>query len=103
NSVPSQSTGRLETNSFYRFAVGSTITYLLQAAGHHVMKAGANIEFTQFDHTKAHPGGADLAEGSGGTPGIAQANANTFVGGTETFGTLVGPDNAIINEPWRVK
>ncbi len=103
NSVPSQSTGRLETNSFYRFAVGSTITYLLQAAGHHVMKAGANIEFTQFDHTKAHPGGADLAEGSGGTPGIAQANANTWVGGTETFGTLVGPDNAIINEPWRVK
>ncbi len=103
NSVPQGTTGRLAVDRFYRFAVGSTLTYLLQALGHHVIKAGFSVEFTQFDHTKAHPGGADLAEGSGGTPGIAQANGNTFVGGTETFGTLVGPDNPVYNEPWRVK
>jgi hypothetical protein len=100
NSVPSSSTGRLALDSFYRFAVGSTITYLLQAGGHHVMKAGFNVEFTQFDHTKAHPGGADMAEGSGGLPPLTGAPS---VGDTEGFGTLVGPDNAIFNEPWRVK
>jgi hypothetical protein len=103
NSVPSSSTGRLFNDSFYRFAVGSTVTYLLQAAGHHVMKAGFNVEFTQYDHTKAHPGGADMAEGSGGLPPLASQSGANSVGDTEGFGTLVGPDNPIFNEPWRVK
>jgi hypothetical protein len=103
NSVVQSSTGRLALDNFYRFAVGSTLTYLLQAAGHHVIKAGFNAEFTQFDHTKAHPGGANLAEGSGGLQPLTAGTGAQSVGGTETFGTLVGPDNPIYNEPWRVK
>jgi hypothetical protein len=96
-------TNRLALDSFYRFAVGSTITYLLQAAGHHVMKAGFNVEFTQYDHLKAHTGGANMAEGNGSATPLAQQSNPYFVGDTEVFGTLVGPDNAVINEPWHVK
>jgi hypothetical protein len=89
---------RISVNSYYRAAAGSTLTYLLQAAGHHVIKAGFNVEFTEFDHTKSHPGGFGMLEG-GQTP-LTGANN---VGDTEGFGTLVGPDHPIFNEPWRVK
>jgi hypothetical protein len=95
--VGPSSTGRNSVDSYFRVAVGSTITYLLQAAGHHVMKAGFNVEFTEFDHTKSHSGGFDMNEGSNpltGAPAVVD---------TEGFGTLVGPDNPVFNEPWRVK
>ena len=34
------------------------VTYLLTAAGHHVFKAGVDININQYDHTKAYTGGA---------------------------------------------
>ncbi len=96
SSVPAESNGRLSVDSSYRFAVGSTLTALLHAAGHHVLKAGFNVELTQFDHLKAHPGGFDMSDGNNPLTGAPSVND------AQGFGTLIGPDNPVINEPWRV-
>jgi hypothetical protein len=95
--VGPSTTGRNSIDSFDRFSAGSTITFLFQGLGHHIVKAGFNIEFTAFDHEKSHSGGYNLDEE---TNPLTGANA---IQDTERFGTLVGPDNPIFNEPWRVK
>jgi hypothetical protein len=93
----SSSTGRNSVDIFERFAVGSTVTVLFQGIGHHIVKAGFNVEGTSFDHTKSHSGLSNAIEGNNpltNAPGVAD---------TEAFGVLHGPDNPIFNEPWRVK
>jgi hypothetical protein len=61
---PATNTGALELQTFNRYTAGSTLTYLFQALGHHVVKAGLNIEVSQFSHVAAHSGGASLLERS---------------------------------------
>jgi outer membrane receptor protein involved in Fe transport len=76
-----------------RYTVGSTLTYLLQGLGHHVIKAGLSLEYTTTDHIKAHAGGTNINERADGR----------FLDDTEHFGVLVGPDNPSFLEPFHVK
>jgi hypothetical protein len=85
-------TGRIEQQTFDRYTAGSTLTYLFQGLGHHVAKVGFSVEYTSWDHLKAHAGGASLLEGQAG--GLADA---------EHFGFLQGPDNPAFLEPFHVK
>jgi hypothetical protein len=82
----------LYTQQYDRYTVGSTLTYLLQAAGHHLIKAGFDVELTTVSQVNGHPGSAFLAESSDGT----SFSTN------EGFGVLVGPDNASPADPLRV-
>jgi outer membrane receptor protein involved in Fe transport len=85
-------TGRIEQQTFDRYTAGSTLTYLFQGLGHHVAKVGFSVEYTTWDHLKAHAGGTSLIEGTSG--GLADA---------EHFGVLLGPDNPSFLEPFHVK
>jgi len=61
-------------------------TYLLTALGHHVLKAGVDIESTQFHRIKAYSGTVAYRESSSG---------NSFQDFRE-YGYLVGPDQAVV-------
>ncbi len=61
------------------------LTYLLNAAGHHVMKAGADVEHLTYDIVKAYSGGDVLREGGGGT------SFRDY----RQFGYLAGPDDLV--------
>jgi hypothetical protein len=82
---------QLEVQNYNRYTVGSTVTYLTQALGHHVIKAGFSIDFTSWDHVKGHAGGV-----------VMQEQANGVINDAEQFGTLSGPDNAKNIEPFRL-
>jgi hypothetical protein len=86
---PATNTGALEQQSFNRYTLGSTLTYLFQALGHHVVKVGFNIEAAVFDHVAAHSGGASLLERSDGSA----------FDELEGYGVLVSPDNPASLEP----
>ncbi len=98
--VPSYSSGgplgpesHLYRQIYGRYTIGSTLTYLLQAAGHHVIKAGFNIELTTMDELYGHAGGAVLSEDPSGATIVEN----------EGFGVLNGPDNAIKADPLHVQ
>jgi hypothetical protein len=86
---PSTNTGLLEQQTFNRFTLGSTVTYLLGLWGHHVIKAGFNLELATFQHLAAHSGGVALLERSDGSR----------FDDLEGFGVLVSPDNPASLEP----
>jgi hypothetical protein len=86
---PATNTGALELQVFNRYTGGSTLTYLLQAMGHHVLKAGFNIEVSQFAHVAAHSGDAALLE---------RGDGSAF-DELEGYGVLVSPDNPVFLEP----
>jgi hypothetical protein len=81
----------LEVQNFNRYTVGSTVTYLGQALGHHVIKAGFSVDYTTWDHIKGHSGGV-----------VIQEQANGVLNDAEQFGTLTGPDNAKNIEPFKL-
>jgi hypothetical protein len=94
--VPNYTTGGpgfIEQQTFDRYTAGSIVTYLLQGAGHHIFKAGANVEVTRFNHVKAHSGGVTYNE-------VAD---QPFIDDAEQYGVLVGPDQPHFEEPLRVK
>ena len=66
-------------------------TLLFQAAGHHVVKAGANAEFLSMDSLKGFPGGRDLRGGYG------------FYTDYGRYGVLIGPDDFYEDVYSRVK
>jgi hypothetical protein len=76
---------------FERWSAGSVLTYLLQAAGHHVVKAGFSFEFTTVTQTSGHAGGTVLSESGDGTG----------IGVNEGYGVLRGPDNPLLVDPLR--
>ncbi|HXU81726.1 MAG TPA: TonB-dependent receptor [Polyangia bacterium] len=90
---PATNTGALELQTFNRYNAGSTITYLFQAMGHHVLKAGLNLEVSQFSHVAAHSGGASLLERSDGSR----------FDELEGYGVLVSPDNPVSLEPRHIR
>ncbi len=61
-------------------------TYLLNALGHHVMKAGVDVEFLSYYNAKARTGGVTLRESTSGT------SFTDF----RQYGYLTGPDEAVI-------
>ena len=60
----SDDAGRLENQVFDRYVLGSTLTYLFQALGHHVVKVGLSAEWTVWDDYKGHSGGTNIIEGA---------------------------------------
>ncbi len=94
--VPNYTTGGpgfINQQTFDRYTAGSVVTYLFQGAGHHIVKAGANVEVTTFKHVKAHSGGVTYNE-------LADA---PLIDDTEQYGVLTGPDSPFYEEPLRVK
>jgi hypothetical protein len=72
----------LREQSLDRYQGRSILTYLLQGAGHHVIKAGVDIESMSYDNTKAYSGGIRYREAANGT-------SFTWNRG---YGFLTGPD-----------
>lgn len=84
-------TGQIATQSFNRYVVGSTLTYLFEGLGHHVAKVGVSAEFTSYDHLKAHAGGTSILESTAGQ-----------LSDSEHFGVMAGPDNPHFLEPFHI-
>ena len=85
--------GNIDVQIFDRYSAGSTLTYLVQGLGHHVIKAGASVELTTFDHLKGHSGGVNYAE-----------DASTGdITDLEGYGQLTGPDQVKILDPLHIK
>jgi hypothetical protein len=86
---PATNTGLLEQQTFNRYSLGSTLTFIFRGWGHHVAKVGVNLELATFKHLAAHSGGAALLERSDGSR----------FDDLEGFGVLVSPDNPVSLEP----
>ena len=84
-------TGQLARQSYNRFVLGSTLTYLFEALGHHVVKVGVSAEYTDYVHLKGHSGGTNILESAQGQ-----------LSDTEHFGVLAGPDNPVPLEPFNI-
>ncbi|HEY2517394.1 MAG TPA: TonB-dependent receptor, partial [Polyangiaceae bacterium] len=55
-------TGDINQQSYDRYQLGSVVTYIVQAAGHHIIKAGASVEYTDYYDLKGDTGGAQTQE-----------------------------------------
>ncbi len=84
-------TGQIGVQTYDRYTLGSTLTYLFQGLGHHVVKVGVSGEYTVFDHLKGHSGGTNIIESTQGQLSDA-----------EHFGVLIGPDNPSFLEPFHI-
>jgi hypothetical protein len=56
----------LDESSLDRWQGRAVLTALFQAAGHHVVKGGADAEYMKYGHTKAYSGTVRLRESLGG-------------------------------------
>jgi hypothetical protein len=68
-SVRSYSTGgpgRIEKSSLNRYQARSILTLLVQGAGHHIVKAGVDLEAMTFRNTRAVSGGVVYLENTSG-------------------------------------
>jgi hypothetical protein len=77
--------GYLEDSTHNRYQGKAVATYLASALGHHVIKAGVDIEATRRIFQQANTGGVWIAEGFDGS--VFQAFH---------FGTLVSPDEVFV-------
>jgi hypothetical protein len=64
----------------------TVLTHLAEGLGHHVIKAGIELDYSTFDDIKAYAGSRDFVETNDGT---------LFYDGRE-FGYLSGPDQAVV-------
>ena len=78
--------GILTSRTFDRYTARSILTLLGEAAGHHVIKVGAEIEAMTYSSTKAYPGKNFLRESTKGT---------TF-GDYRNYSYLTSPDNVVL-------
>jgi outer membrane receptor protein involved in Fe transport len=69
-----------------RYQLRSVLTLVAEALGHHVVKVGADAEFTTYDMKKAYGGGVLYRESADGT---SFANFRSF-------GYLTGPDTPVL-------
>ena len=83
--------GRIDQQTLQRWVGGSTLTYLVEAAGHHVIKVGVSAEYTTYGRFKGHAGGTSINESTSGV-----------LSDGEHFGVLLGPDNPSFLEPYHV-
>jgi hypothetical protein len=68
--VTSYSTGgpaALSEAQLNRYQGRSVLTYLMQGAGHHVLKAGVDLEIMNYDNLRANSGGLNYRESTSGT------------------------------------
>jgi outer membrane receptor protein involved in Fe transport len=83
--------GQVTETALERFQVRGSLSYLLQALGHHTFKAGVDIENLRYDINKGVGGGVSLQESTRGT--------NYF--DNRQYGTLTGPDQYIQTTSFR--
>ena len=76
--------GFLSDATLDRIQGRASATYLFQALGHHIVKAGLDIEHLRYDLKKAYSGGAILRETTSGN----------FFQDYRQFGYFTGPDEA---------
>lgn len=77
--------GFMQEAALDRFQGRASVTYLMQALGHHIWKAGLDIENMRYDIKKAYSGGFLLREATNGT---------SFADYRQ-YGYLTGPDDAV--------
>ena len=82
-------TGDINRQSYNRYQIGSVVTYVFQAAGHHVFKAGYSIELTDYKDLKGDTGGAQTQETSDGR----------YIQELYGLGVLTSPDHPVPLEP----
>ncbi|WP_225888593.1 TonB-dependent receptor [Myxococcus xanthus] len=80
--------GFMSDQTLDRYQVNAKATYLLNALGTHVFKAGADAEFLTFDQVKAYGGGVFYQEGSGYEGGRSMNDVRRY-------GYQIGPDQAV--------
>lgn len=85
-SYASGGAGFLTSRSFDRVTARSVLTILGEAAGHHVVKVGLEIEGMQYKSTKGYGGGNAIRESTGGTSFTDFRN----------FSYLTGPDQRVL-------
>ncbi|HXI55392.1 MAG TPA: TonB-dependent receptor [Polyangia bacterium] len=73
--------GQLDKQTYDRYQVSSTLTYLFPWLGHHIAKVGFSLELTDYAHTKSYSGGVQYLENDDGT-----------IGDQFRFGYLSAPD-----------
>ncbi|MDB4945494.1 MAG: oar1 [Labilithrix sp.] len=78
--------GFLSSRSFDRFSLRSILTILGEAAGHHVVKVGAEVEGMSFISTKAY-GGADL---------LRESLSGTSFSDFRNYSYLTAPDQRVL-------
>jgi hypothetical protein len=78
--------GGLTRQALDRYQGRSILTYLLQGAGHHVIKAGVDVELNQYEVTKAFSGQTWYRESGSGTS-FADYRQYSF---------LTGPDGLMV-------
>ena len=76
----------LRRSTLDRYQGRSVLTVLLQGAGHHVVKAGIDVELDRYDNLKAYSGTFRLREATSGANFAYQRG----------FGFLTGPDQAVV-------
>ena len=74
--------GYLEETTLDRYQGRSVLTYMFQALGHHVAKAGVDIEVMSYQHLRGYSGGVWLRETTTGS------RFNDY----RAYGYMAGPD-----------
>jgi outer membrane receptor protein involved in Fe transport len=85
--------GALNEQALDRYQARSILTYLLEGAGHHVLKAGVDVEMTQYEMTKAFSGKEFYRQ---------SANGNNFQDYRQ-YSFLTGPDEHVLLPYLRTK
>jgi hypothetical protein len=85
--------GFLDDITLERYQARHTMTYLATGAGHHVIKAGIDIEFMAYDHKKAYSGGDYYREAT---------NGKSFADYRQ-YGFLTAPDSPFVLNTLRWK
>jgi outer membrane receptor protein involved in Fe transport len=78
--------GYITQASLNRYEGSAVITYLLNAAGHHVFKLGGDVEALDYNRVKANTGLISYSESTDGTYFVTARN----------FGFLTGPDQIFL-------
>jgi hypothetical protein len=66
-----------------RYQARELVTFVTPGLGHHIIKAGAEIEYMTYDNKRGYPGGSLFAESAGGTN----------VSDLRRYGAFTGPDD----------
>jgi outer membrane receptor protein involved in Fe transport len=74
----------LQDRTFNRLQFREVATLVAEGAGHHIIKAGVELELITYSSMRAYPGGVSFSENAAGT----------FVNDFRRYGSLTAPDQA---------
>ena len=77
----------LSRQALDRYQGRSILTYLLQGAGHHVIKAGVDVEYNMYESTKAYSGTARYREATNGAS-FTDNRGYSYLSGPDQFQVL---------------